>query len=97
MSSDLIKYDYPVIEECLSMMSKKAQEIQSQTDDLGNDVKRIMVDWQGSTADSYNQIANDLRSDLEQNRANLDNLNSALHQAANDMQDQDKRGAGNIL
>ncbi|TVT62508.1 WXG100 family type VII secretion target [Amycolatopsis rhizosphaerae] len=97
MSSDLIKYDYPVIEECISMMSKKAQEIQQQTDELENDVKRIMQDWQGSTAESYNALANDMKNDLEQNRANLDNLNSALHRAADDMQQQDKRGAGNLL
>jgi WXG100 family type VII secretion target len=96
VTEDLIKYDYTAIENCISMMSNKAREIQTQTDELENDVKKIMLDWQGSTADAYNSLANDLRNDLIQNRQNLDNLNRALHNSADNMQQQDKRSAGNM-
>lgn len=75
MTDDTITYDYAAIDQCLSMMSKKAQEIQTQTDNLESDVKKIMVDWEGATAQSYDRLANDLRNDLTQNRENLDNLN----------------------
>jgi WXG100 family type VII secretion target len=96
VAEDVIKYDYAVIEECISMMSKKAQEIQTQTDELEIDVKKIMVDWQGSTADAYNSLAGDMRNDLLQNRQNLDNLRQALHNSAENMQQQDKRSADHM-
>lgn len=96
MADDTIVYDYPVIDQCLSMMAKKAEEIQQQTDDLEADVKRIMVDWEGSTAQAYDQLCSDLRNDLLANRSNLDNLNKAFDQAAQEMQSQDSRGAGNV-
>jgi WXG100 family type VII secretion target len=94
--SDTIKYDYAVIEECVSMMNKKAGEIEAQTDGLRDDVKRIMVDWQGATAERYDQVAMDLHKDLEQNKANLDNLNKTLQEAAEKMQQQDRAGAGKV-
>jgi len=93
MADGTITYDYPVIDECLSMMSKKAQEIQSQADDLESDVKKIMIDWKGSTAEAYNRIANDLQQDLIANRGNLDNLQKTLQASAANMQDADSRGA----
>lgn len=96
MTDDTITYDYAAIDQCLSMMSKKAQEIQTQTDNLESDVKKIMVDWEGATAQSYDRLANDLRNDLTQNRENLDNLNKTFDQAAQDMQDQDRRGGQNV-
>jgi WXG100 family type VII secretion target len=91
-----IKYDYPVIEYCVDTMKKKAEEIIGQTDNLENDVKRIMVDWQGSTADAYSQLCADLESDLRQNADNLNSLKTALHGAAEAMKQQDGRGAGKV-
>ncbi|MFD2419612.1 WXG100 family type VII secretion target [Amycolatopsis pigmentata] len=96
MADGTITYDYNVIEECLSMMSKKASDIQSQADELESDVKRIMVDWHGSTADAYNQLASDLDKDLVQNRQNLENLARALQNASENMQQQDSHGAAQI-
>jgi WXG100 family type VII secretion target len=93
MSDATVKYDYAVLEECLSMMKSKASEIQNQADELETDVKKIMVDWQGSTAERYNQLANDLDNDLVANRANLDSLTKALQQASESMQEQDSSGA----
>ncbi|MEV7044733.1 WXG100 family type VII secretion target [Amycolatopsis sp. NPDC051061] len=93
MSDGTITYDYGVIEECVSMMLNKANEIENQAGELESDVKRIMVDWQGSTADAYNQLANDLRSDIEANKSNLDNLRKSLSEASERMQHADASGA----
>ncbi|QKV73997.1 WXG100 family type VII secretion target [Amycolatopsis sp. Hca4] len=93
MSDGTITYDYPVIEECISMMVSKANAIENQASDLEGDVKRIMVDWKGTTADAYNQLANDLRSDIEANKANLDNLRKSLTDAAERMKQADASGA----
>jgi len=91
-----ITYDYNVIEECVQMMSKKATEIEEQTNGLEDDVKRIMLDWEGSTAEAYNSLANDLRNDLNSNRDNLNNLNRALAEAADRMKQQDRHGASSV-
>jgi WXG100 family type VII secretion target len=96
MADDTIVYDYATIDQCLSMMSKKAEEIQNQTDALETDVKNIMADWKGSTAEAYDQLCSDLRNDLISNRNNLDNLNKAFDEAAENMKQQDKSGAGNV-
>jgi WXG100 family type VII secretion target len=96
VAEDVITYDYGVIEDCIAMMSRKAQDIQTETDDLEQSVKKIMEGWQGSTADAYNSLANDMRNDLVQNRQNLDNLRQALDNSAQNMQQQDKRSAGNM-
>jgi WXG100 family type VII secretion target len=96
MADGTITYDYGVIEECVSMMVNKANEIENQAGELESDVKRIMVDWQGSTADAYNQLANDLRSDIESNKGNLDNLRKSLAEAAQNMQEADSSGSRNM-
>jgi WXG100 family type VII secretion target len=93
MSDGTITYDYPVIEECISMMVSKATEIENQAGDLESDVKRIMVDWMGKTADAYSQLATDLRSDIEANKSNLDSLRKSLLEAAERMQQADASGA----
>lgn len=91
-----IKYDYPVIEQCIEMMKSKANEILNQTEDLEKDVKRIMVDWKGDTADAYDRLCGDLSSDLRQNADNLNSLKTAVHEAAIAMQQQDSSGAGGV-
>lgn len=91
-----IKYDYKAIDDCLVMMTNKARDIEGLTTDLENDVKRIMQEWEGSTADSYNSLANDLRSDLIANRENLDNLNKTFDTAAENMRRRDQQGANNV-
>jgi WXG100 family type VII secretion target len=96
MADDTIVYDYDTIDACLVMMSKKAEEIQSQTDGLASDVKRIMVGWEGDTAQAYEQLTTDLRNDLIQNRENLDNLNKAFDQAKIEMQNQDRNGGKTV-
>ncbi|WP_410611357.1 WXG100 family type VII secretion target [Amycolatopsis sp. lyj-109] len=96
MAGDTITYDYGVIEECVLMMTKKAGEIEAQTDGLRDDVKLIMADWQGATAERYDQVAMDLHNDLQQNKANLDNLNKTLQHAAEEMQQQDRASAGQV-
>jgi WXG100 family type VII secretion target len=93
MSDDLINYDYDAIDECLAMMSQRINEIEAETDGLGADVKRIMVDWQGSTAERYDQIAADLHSDLDQNKNNLNDLMKNFEGAKLQMQHADKAGA----
>jgi len=91
-----IKYDYPAIDECLVLMSKKAEAIEGLVNGLDADVKKILGEWTGSTADSYNSLANDLKNDLMANKGNLDNLNHQLDLAAERMRQQDKKGASNV-
>ena len=91
-----IKYDYAVIEQCIDMMKNKAEEVIAQTDSLENDVKRIMADWHGTTADAYSQLCSDLERDLRQNADNLNTLKTAVHQAADAMRQQDSRGASGV-
>jgi WXG100 family type VII secretion target len=93
---DDITYDYTVIEHCVDMMKKKADEIVNQTDGLEADVKRIMVDWQGSTAEAYNQLCVDLKNDLLQNAGNLNNLKTTLHAAAERMKLKDRQGGNRV-
>ncbi|UMP06955.1 WXG100 family type VII secretion target [Amycolatopsis sp. EV170708-02-1] len=96
MTDATITYDYPVIEECLSMMSRKATEIEGQTNELESDVKRIMIEWKGDTANRYDERSNGLRNELHGHRDNLNNLNVALRNAAEAMKAQDSRGASSI-
>lgn len=92
MSDGTITYDYPVIEQCLEKMTSKAQQIEQQTTDLESDVKRIMVDWHGSTADAYDSLSKDLANDLTQNVSNLQNLRRNLNDSAERMKSQDAKG-----
>ncbi|MFD9698004.1 WXG100 family type VII secretion target [Lentzea sp. NPDC059081] len=92
----MITYDYTVIDECVSAMARKAEEILRQTNDMRSQVQSAMVEWKGSTADSYNTIANDLANDLQQNHDNLGLLKTALVNAAERMQQQDSSGAKSI-
>ncbi|GAB3746651.1 hypothetical protein GCM10027598_85150 [Amycolatopsis oliviviridis] len=89
----MITYDYEVIDQCLTMMKNKATEIEGQTTDLENDVKRIMVGWQGTTADAYDAKCQGLRGNLITSREQLDSLRVALQAGAEGMRDQDARGA----
>ncbi|GAA1027416.1 MULTISPECIES: WXG100 family type VII secretion target [Amycolatopsis] len=91
-ADDTITYDYTTLETCVDMMSRKASEIQAQTDELEADVKKIMVDWKGSTADAYNQLCDNLRGSLHANVGNLQNLRGKLEAGAAAMQQQDSRG-----
>ncbi|GLY46815.1 WXG100 family type VII secretion target [Lentzea sp. NBRC 102530] len=91
-----ITYDYGVIDECIALMKNKASEIQNQSDELYSDVKRIMQDWEGSTANAYDAKAQQLNGYLVDSRTNLDNLKTALHTSATDMQARDSRGAAAI-
>ncbi|RSN39929.1 WXG100 family type VII secretion target [Amycolatopsis sp. WAC 04197] len=91
--SDLITYDYDVIDQCLTMMKNKALEIEGQTTDLENDVKRIMVGWMGSTAEAYDAKCQRMKGNLITSREQLDSLRSALQAGAQGMQEQDARGA----
>ncbi|WP_410604738.1 WXG100 family type VII secretion target [Amycolatopsis sp. lyj-90] len=97
MSDGTITYDYNVIDECLAMMIAKANDIEGEAGALAADVKRIMVDWKGTTATAYDQLANDLRSDIEANKSNLDNLRKSFKDASDNMQAADASGAKNMV
>lgn len=96
MANDTITYDYPTIDRCLEMMEAKARQILGETTDMANDVKTIMVGWEGTTADAYQRLAGDLRADLEQNVDNLKTLNKELDAAAERMKLQDKKGGAGL-
>lgn len=95
-SGDTIHYDYNAIEECVQTMRRYAQDIQTTTDNLENDVKRIMEDWTGTTAQAYDGFCSDLHNDLQQNIENLERLDKSLEKSAGDMQDQDGRSAKTV-
>lgn len=97
MSDGTIKYDYEVIDECLSLMKNKASQIEAQAGDLESQVKQIMVDWTGQTADAYNQLAQDLKADIDTSKDSLDRLHSALETAAHGMQQADASGAKTMI
>ncbi|MFC5291141.1 WXG100 family type VII secretion target [Actinokineospora guangxiensis] len=92
----MIRYDYEAIDVAISMMQKKAQEIANQTDEQQQQVKAIMVGWEGSTALAYNALCDDLEKDLRENVGILEQLKATFQQGANDMQDMDARGGKNV-
>ncbi|EME65697.1 WXG100 family type VII secretion target [Amycolatopsis decaplanina] len=96
MADGSIVYDYPVIEQCVSMMMKKADEIDNQATTLGSQVKAIMVDWVGETATAYEQRSLNLQSGLDVHRSNLLNLRTRLQDAAERMAQADRGGAKGI-
>ncbi|AGM08008.1 WXG100 family type VII secretion target [Amycolatopsis keratiniphila] len=96
MSDGTILYDYPVIEQCISMMMKKANEIDNQATALSSDVKTIMVGWKGETANAYEQRSTNLQQGLDTHRQNLLNLRKSLSDAAERMANADKSGGRSI-
>jgi WXG100 family type VII secretion target len=96
MADGTILYNYDAIDAALELMAREAAKIQGEIDDTVSQVKAIMVDWEGTTATAYDQLANDLSRDLTEHRQNLDNLNRTLDAAAEKMRQQDKRGGANI-
>lgn len=96
MSDGTITYDYAAIEDCLTMMLDNAEGIMQQADALETSVKTIMTDWQGSTADAYQQLATDLDKDLVAQSDFLKSLKMKFEAAAEAMQNADKGGAGGM-
>ncbi|KZB80806.1 WXG100 family type VII secretion target [Amycolatopsis regifaucium] len=96
MADGTITYDYPVIEQCVAMMMKKADEIDNQATLLGRDVKTIMQDWVGETANSYEARSTNLQAGLDEHRQNLLNLRQKVSDAAAAMEAADKGGAKGI-
>ena len=92
----MITYDYPVLEEAISMMTKKAEEIRKLTDDQQADVMRIMTDWKGSTADAYNKLCDDLEADLTANIGILNDLKTKMSQGVEQMQLTDAQGGKHV-
>ncbi|MFL6119486.1 WXG100 family type VII secretion target [Actinophytocola sp.] len=92
----MITYDYQAIDEAIDMMAKKATEIANQTDEQQQQVKQIMGNWTGSTADAYNKLCDDLEADLRANVDILTNLKTTFGQGADDMRQQDAKGGQNV-
>ncbi|MFJ8917715.1 WXG100 family type VII secretion target [Amycolatopsis sp. NPDC102389] len=96
MTDGSIVYDYPVIEQCVSMMMKKADEIDDQATTLGSQVKAIMTDWVGETASAYEQRSLNLQNGLDVHRSNLLALRTRLEESAERMKQADRGGAKGI-
>jgi WXG100 family type VII secretion target len=92
----MITYDYDAIEQVIEMMTKKATEIANQTDEQQQQVKQIMQGWQGSTADAYNKLCDDLEKDLQANVDILNQLKTTFQSGAEEMQMQDRKGGDNV-
>jgi len=96
MADGSIAYDYPVIEQCVAMMRKKADEIDNQATTLGSQVKAIMADWSGDTATAYEERSTNLQKGLDEHRFNLGNLRTQLELGAERMKEADRGGAKGI-
>ncbi|GAA5151903.1 MULTISPECIES: WXG100 family type VII secretion target [Amycolatopsis] len=96
MADGLITYDYTVIENCIGVMKRKVQEIEQQTQDLQHQVQTLMGTWEGSTASTYNNTANDLRAELERSNQNLDLTKTALQNGSDGMKSTDSRGSKSL-
>ena len=92
----MITYDYAAIDEAIDMMTKKATEIANQTDEQQQQVKAIMGNWTGSTAEAYNKLCDDLEADLRANVEILNNLKATFGQGADDMKQQDAKGGQHV-
>ncbi|MEV0679413.1 WXG100 family type VII secretion target [Actinosynnema sp. NPDC050436] len=93
---DTITYNYKAIDACVDAMQNKVTLIMGTTDDFTADVRKIMGDWQGETANSYDRLSRDLHQDLVEHSQRLVELKSRLYQAADEMQRQDRK-SGDVI
>ncbi|MCG8916461.1 WXG100 family type VII secretion target [Actinokineospora sp. PR83] len=89
MANDQVHYDYDVIEQCVTLMKNKANEIAGDVSDLKGDVNRIMANWEGDSATAYDTLSADLVADLGRHNQYLEELKVKLQSAASGMQGAD--------
>ncbi|MFD9888099.1 WXG100 family type VII secretion target [Amycolatopsis sp. NPDC058986] len=92
----MIKYDYAVLDAMIDAMKAQAQRIIEETEQQRKHVNEIMGDWQGSTAEAYNSLCNDLESDLRANADILEQMRAKMHSGVDEMQVADKNGAKHV-
>lgn len=92
----MITYDYAVLDEAISMMTAKAEQIRQLTDDQQKSAMQTLVDWKGASADAYNKLCDDLEADLKANIDILNNLKQKMHQGVEEMQLTDTQGGKHI-
>ncbi|GAA1981846.1 WXG100 family type VII secretion target [Amycolatopsis minnesotensis] len=92
----MIKYDYAVLDDMINAMKAQAQRIIEKTEEQRNNVKQIMGEWEGSTAQAYNSLCDDLEKDLQANADILEQLRAKMHSGVNEMQTADQNGAKHV-
>ncbi|PWW63304.1 WXG100 family type VII secretion target [Actinokineospora spheciospongiae] len=97
MANDQVLYDYDVIEQCVTLMKNKANEIAGDVKELQTDVKNIMVNWEGTSAQAYESLSTDLVADLGKHNDYLEQLKVKLEAAASGMQGSDSDWGKKIL
>ncbi|EWC61853.1 hypothetical protein UO65_2912 [Actinokineospora spheciospongiae] len=97
MANDQTLYDYDVIEACVTLMKNKANEIAGDVQGLQGDVRTIMVDWEGTSAQAYESLSTDLVNDLHRHNDYLEQLKVKLEAAASGMQGSDSDWGKKIL
>lgn len=93
-----IVYNFEDLDWCVEQMKRATREIQGETSEFAADVKKILQDWTGDTAQvGYQTEANELRRKLEECIANLDMMASNVKAGASNMMEADRNGAKRFL
>jgi WXG100 family type VII secretion target len=96
MTNDNKVYDYGVLEDCVSMLSQKANEIESHAQDLDNARNQLLPNWTGSAADNYATLAGEMNKNLGAQRDFISRLQQTVNSSASAMQEADRSGAKRI-
>ena len=92
----MITYDYGAIEDALAKMTAIAGRIIDATDAQQREVQQTLEGWVGKTRDQYNQLCDDLESDLRNNVQFLTDLSQRLRSGSEDMRLQDATSAAQL-
>jgi WXG100 family type VII secretion target len=92
----MIKYDYAVLDEMINAMKAQAQRIIEQTEEQRKNVQKVMGTWEGSTAQAYNSLCDDLERDLQGNADILEQMRAKMKSGVDEMQVADQSGAKHV-
>ncbi|ANN15909.1 hypothetical protein SD37_09805 [Amycolatopsis orientalis] len=96
MADDAIKYDYEKLELAFEELVKIVAQVEQTLDDQRSQVRSVMADWHGNTADAYQSLCNDLDKDMDGNLESLLVLKKTAHEGAARMQQADADGSKRV-
>jgi len=89
VGNDLINYQYSAIADGVRQMQQVNQNIQQQVQDLQAQVKALLSDFAGTSAQSYDTCANKISSDLTQSNEQLATLSRQVNSGSENMHSAD--------
>lgn len=92
----MITYDYQALEQLVDEMESIASEINTRVEEQRQQVKQIMNDWHGSTADNYNSLCNELEAQMAESLTTLRQFKVTVATSAQNMQDADNKGGAMV-